>query len=66
MFTKLSTKARYLIIMMLLTNFFVKAHPLYLGCCALLTKDYVHVCIEKANLIINIGHDIVEKPPFFM
>jgi len=25
----------------------------------------VHVCIEKADLIINIGHDVVEKPPFF-
>ncbi|CAM6019689.1 unnamed protein product [Sphagnum balticum] len=43
-----------------------EAHPLYLGCCALSAKDYVHVCIEKADLIINIGHDVVEKPPFFM
>jgi hypothetical protein len=24
------------------------------------------VCIEKADLIINIGHDVVEKPPFIM
>ncbi len=51
---------------MMLTIFFAEAHPLYLGCCALSAKDYVHVCIEKADLIINIGHDVVEKPPFFM
>jgi TPP-dependent 2-oxoacid decarboxylase len=65
MFTKLSIKAKYLMIMML-TIFCAEAHPLYLGCCALSAKDYVHVCIEKADLIINIGHDVVEKPPFFM
>ncbi|XP_073387653.1 uncharacterized protein [Physcomitrium patens] len=41
-------------------------HPLYLGCCALSAKDFVHVCIEKADLIINVGHDVVEKPPFIM
>ncbi|MCO5558689.1 hypothetical protein L7F22_012275 [Adiantum nelumboides] len=28
--------------------------------------DYPHACIEKADLIINVGHDVVEKPPFFM
>eukprot|EP00249_Psilotum_nudum_P024196 c29119_g3_i1 orf=154-3498(+) len=43
-----------------------EAHPLYLGCCALSAMDYPHVCIEKADLIINVGHDVVEKPPFFM
>lgn len=26
----------------------------------------MHVCIEKADLIINVGHDVVEKPPFIM
>lgn len=41
-------------------------HPLYLGCCALSANDYVHCCIEKADLIINVGHDVVEKPPFIM
>lgn len=46
--------------------FSTEDHPLYLGCCALSAKDYVHVCIEKADLIINIGHDVVEKPPFMM
>lgn len=43
-----------------------EAHPLYLGCCALSAMDYPHACIEKADLIINVGHDVVEKPPFFM
>ena len=28
--------------------------------------DYVHVAIEHADLIIMVGHDVVEKPPFFM
>lgn len=51
----------------LITWFFVaEDHPLYLGCCALSANDYVHVCIEKADLIINVGHDVVEKPPFIM
>ncbi|KAL3684665.1 hypothetical protein R1sor_002687 [Riccia sorocarpa] len=43
-----------------------EAHPLYLGCCALSAKDYEHVCIQKADLIIMVGHDVVEKPPFIM
>ncbi len=41
-------------------------HPLYLGTAALSENDYVHCAINKADLIINIGHDIIEKPPFFM
>ena len=39
---------------------------LYLGTCALSDGDYVHCAIDRADLIINIGHDVVEKPPFFM
>ena len=39
---------------------------LYLGTAALSAGDYVHCAIEKADLIVNIGHDVVEKPPFFM
>ena len=39
---------------------------LYLGTAALSSDDYVHCAIEKADLIVNIGHDVVEKPPFFM
>jgi len=38
----------------------------YLGCAALSDNDYLHCAIQKADLIINIGHDIIEKPPFFM
>jgi acetolactate synthase-1/2/3 large subunit len=40
--------------------------PLYLGTAALSDNDYIHCAINKADLIINVGHDIVEKPPFFM
>ncbi|CAM6082216.1 unnamed protein product [Calypogeia fissa] len=43
-----------------------EAHPLYLGCCALSSNDYEHVCIQKSDLILMIGHDVVEKPPFIM
>ncbi len=41
-------------------------HPRCLGTAALSTGDYLHCAINKADLIINIGHDVVEKPPFFM
>ena len=39
---------------------------LFLGTAALSDKDYVHCAIDRADLVINIGHDVVEKPPFFM
>jgi acetolactate synthase-1/2/3 large subunit len=38
----------------------------YLGTAALSDGDYVHCAIERADLIVNVGHDVVEKPPFFM
>lgn len=41
-------------------------HPLFLGTAALSAHDYLHMAIEKADLIINVGHDVIEKPPFFM
>ena len=41
-------------------------HPQYLGTAALSADDYLHCAIEKADLIVNVGHDIVEKPPFIM
>lgn len=41
-------------------------HPLYLGTAALSDNDYLHCAIDRADLIINVGHDVVEKPPFFM
>lgn len=40
--------------------------PLFLGNAALSAGDFVHRAIESADLIINVGHDVVEKPPFFM
>jgi acetolactate synthase-1/2/3 large subunit len=41
-------------------------HPLYMGCAALSDGDFLHRAIDHADLIINVGHDVVEKPPFFM
>lgn len=41
-------------------------HPQYLGTAALSDHDFVHRAIDKADLIINVGHDVIEKPPFFM
>ncbi len=41
-------------------------HPKCLGTAALSEGDYVHCAIEAADVIINVGHDVVEKPPFFM
>ncbi len=39
---------------------------LYMGTAALSERDYVHEAIEQADLIITIGHDTIEKPPFIM
>jgi len=41
-------------------------HPQYLGTAALSDHDFLHRAIDKADLIINVGHDVIEKPPFFM
>ena len=41
-------------------------HPLFLGNAALSADDFLHRAIDSADLIINAGHDVVEKPPFFM
>jgi acetolactate synthase-1/2/3 large subunit len=43
-----------------------EAHPKFLGCAALSSGDFVHRAIEAADLIVNVGHDVIEKPPFFM
>lgn len=40
--------------------------PLFLGTAALSDNDHIHCAIDRADLVINIGHDVVEKPPFFM
>jgi acetolactate synthase-1/2/3 large subunit len=41
-------------------------HPLFMGTAALSDNDYLHCAINRADLIVNVGHDVVEKPPFFM
>ncbi len=39
---------------------------LYIGTAALSERDYIHRMIDRSDLIIAIGHDTVEKPPFLM
>lgn len=41
-------------------------HPKFVGCAALSANDFVHRALEAADLVVNIGHDVIEKPPFFM
>ncbi|MCY1402093.1 Acetolactate synthase, catabolic [compost metagenome] len=41
-------------------------HPRFLGNAALSAGDFVHRALESADLIVNVGHDVIEKPPFFM
>ncbi len=41
-------------------------HPLCLGTASLSSGDYIHCAIDKADLVLNVGHDVIEKPPFFM
>ena len=43
-----------------------KFHNLYIGTAALSAGDYLHCAIDRADLVINAGHDVVEKPPFLM
>jgi acetolactate synthase I/II/III large subunit len=40
--------------------------PRCLGTAALSDNDYIHCAIDRSDLVINVGHDVVEKPPFFM
>jgi len=39
---------------------------LWMGTAALTDRDYVHEAIDQADLILSIGHDTIEKPPFIM
>ncbi|PID47636.1 MAG: acetolactate synthase large subunit [Proteobacteria bacterium] len=41
-------------------------HKLCLRTAALSDKDFVHCAIDRADLIINVGYNATEKPPFFM
>jgi acetolactate synthase I/II/III large subunit len=43
-----------------------ESHPLWLGNATLSDGDFVHRAIDHADCIINVGHDVIEKPPFFM
>jgi acetolactate synthase-1/2/3 large subunit len=43
-----------------------KSIDLWMGTAALTERDYVHAAIDRADLILTIGHDTVEKPPFLM
>ena len=38
----------------------------FIGNAALSSNDFVHRALDAADVIINVGHDVVEKPPFFM
>jgi acetolactate synthase-1/2/3 large subunit len=40
--------------------------PRCLGTASLTSADCIHEAIDLSDVIINIGHDIVEKPPFLM
>ena len=42
------------------------ASDLYLGTAALSKRDHVHRAIDLADLIVTIGHETVEKPPFVL
>ncbi|MDW7603505.1 acetolactate synthase large subunit, partial [Stenotrophomonas maltophilia] len=39
---------------------------LYMGTAALTEHDYVHMAIDQADVIVTIGHEVTEKPPFVM
>ena len=41
-------------------------NPKFVGCAALSSGDFVHAAVAAADVIVNVGHDVIEKPPFFM
>lgn len=43
-----------------------ETRPEFIGNTALSAGDYVHRAINYADVIVNVGHDVIEKPPFFM
>lgn len=43
-----------------------ETHPKFVGNAALSAGDFVHRAIDAADVIVNVGHDVIEKPPFFM
>lgn len=47
-------------------GFLCENDPLFLGNTVLSSGDFVHRVVDAADLIINIGHDVVGTPPLFM
>lgn len=43
-----------------------ESHPRCLGNAAVSAGDFPHRAIETTDLILNVGHDVIEKPPFIM
>lgn len=43
----------------------VEGSPLYLGC-SIMPGDYPNCAVQGADVILNVGHDVMEKPTFFM
>jgi acetolactate synthase-1/2/3 large subunit len=41
-----------------------ESDPRFIGTAAVSEKDYVHAALKNADLILMVGHDIFEKPPF--
>jgi acetolactate synthase I/II/III large subunit len=41
-------------------------NPKFLQTTSLSANDYIHCAVSKADLIIAVGHDAIEKPPFIM
>lgn len=41
-------------------------HRRFLGTTALSSDDYTHDALDAADVVLMIGHDLSEKPPFFM
>lgn len=39
---------------------------MYLGTTALSAGDFVHAALETADVLVMIGHDVVEKPPIIL
>lgn len=39
--------------------------PLYVGT-SIMPGDYPHCAVQAADVILNVGHDVMEKPPFQM
>ena len=43
-----------------------ETHARFLGTAALSRGDFVHRAIDESDCVISVGHDVIEKPPFFM